>query len=108
FTASVLQSNNQQVLYMYMDFTPNNKQKLWLNYHASGGYSVILKNKDLITIDLVMELSKTKFYRGFYFVQVPGKSKVSGDYSITGSYLGLSASYTRTGAKKKFKHLRLQ
>ena len=57
-------ANNQNITYLYGIFSPNNQQKPWFNYHAGVGYNKILKNKDLLRLSLVFELSKTQFFRG--------------------------------------------
>jgi hypothetical protein len=99
---------NRSIRYLYSIFTPNNNQKPWLNYHVGGGLNLILKNKDVFRINLVGELSFTKFFRGYYLFEVPGKPSIQFDYGVTGSYIALEASYIRTKAKQKFKQLKLQ
>lgn len=106
--SSVLDQNNRPIRYLYAIFTPNNNQKPWLNYHIGGGLNRVLKNKDVLRVNLVGELSFTKFFRGNYTFEVPGKPSVNFDYGVTGSYIALEASYIRTKAKRKFKLLRLQ
>jgi hypothetical protein len=108
YTWLIQDQNNRYVRYLYGLFTPNNYQKPWLNYHAGGGFNLILKNKDVFRINLVGELSFTKFYRGYYSFEIPGNAPVKFDYGVTGSYIALEASYIRTKAKRKFKSLRLQ
>jgi hypothetical protein len=104
----IMDQNNGNIRYLYAIFTPNNNQKPWLNYHAGGGFNLILKNKDVFRINLVGELSFTKFYRGYYSFEIPGNAPVKFDYGVTGSYIALEASYIRTKAKRKFKQLKLQ
>jgi hypothetical protein len=99
---------NRSIRYLYSIFTPNNNQKPWLNYHIGGGLNLILKNKDVFRINLVGELSFTKFFRGYYSFEIPGKPSIKFDYGVTGSYIALEASYIRTKAKRKFKQLKLQ
>lgn len=99
---------NRSIRYLYSEFTPNNNQKSWLNYHIGGGLNLILKNKDIFRINLVGELSFTQFYRGYYSFTVPGKPPINFDYGVTGSYIALEVSYIRTKAKQKFKQLKLQ
>ncbi|HKC35753.1 MAG TPA: hypothetical protein VKB95_06810 [Chitinophagaceae bacterium] len=99
---------NRSIRYLYSIFTPNNNQKPWLNYHVGGGLNLILKNKDVFRINLVGELSFTKFFRGYYSFEVPGNPSIKFDYGVTGSYVALEASYIRTKAKRKFKQLKLQ
>ena len=105
---STIIEQNRFIHYLYAEFTPNNNQKPWLNYHIGGGPNLILKNKDVFRINLVGELSFTKFFRGYYSFQVPGNPSIKFDYGVTGSYIALEASYIRTKAKRKFNQLKLQ
>ena len=106
--AYITDQNNRSIRFMYGIFTPNNNQKPWLNYHIGGGLNLILKNKDVFRINLVGELSFTKFYRGNYTFEIPGNAPIKFDYGVTGSYVALEASYIRTKVKRKFKKLKLQ
>jgi len=108
YESSIGDYYNRSIRYLYSIFTPNNNQKPWLNYHVGGGLNLILKNKDVFRINLVGELSFTKFFRGYYSFEVPGKPSIKFDYGVTGSYVALEASYIRTKAKRKFKQLKLQ
>jgi len=105
-STSTTDQNNRTIHYLYAIFTPNNNQKPWLNYHVGGGLNLILKNKDVFRINLVGELSFTKFFRGYYSFDIPGKPSIKFDYGVTGSYIALEASYIRTKAKQKFKQLK--
>ena len=105
---STIIEQNRFIHYLFAEFTPNNNQKPWLNYHVGGGLNLILKNKDVFRINLVGELSFTKFFRGYYSFEVPGNPSVKFDYGVTGSYIALEASYIRTKAKRKFNQLKLQ
>ena len=44
---STIIEQNRFIHYLYAEFTPNNNQKPWLNYHIGGGPNLILKNKDV-------------------------------------------------------------
>ena len=105
---SWIMEQNRSIRYLYAEFTPNNNQKPWLNYHIGGGLNLILKNKDVLRLNLVGEISFTQFYRGTYSFTVPGTPLIKFDYGVTGSYIGLEASYIRTKAKRKFNQLKRQ
>lgn len=105
--STIVDQNNRSIRYLYAIFTPNNNQKPWLNYHTGGGLNLILKNKDVFRINIVGELSFTKFFRGNYSFDVPGNASIKFDYGVTGSYIALEASYIRTKAKRKLKQLKL-
>jgi len=108
FISTIVEPNNRQIDYLYGEFTPNNNQKPWLNYHIGGGLNLILRNKDILRISLVSEISFTQFYRGYYSFTIPGQPLITFDYGVTGTYVALEASYIRTKAKRKFKQLKLQ
>ena len=108
FGATIVEPNNRRIHYFNGEFTPNNNQKPWLNYHIGGGLNLILKNKDIFRINLLSEISFTQFYRGYYSFTIPGQPIVTFDYGITGTYIALEASYIRTKAQRKFKQLKQQ
>jgi hypothetical protein len=108
YESVIVDQNNGSIRYLYSIFTPNNYQNPLLNYHVGGGLNLILKNKDVFRINLVGELSFTKFFSGYYSFDIPGKPSIKFDYGVTGSYVALEASYIRTKAKQKFKQLKLQ
>ena len=105
-TATASYPNGQQVQYFYMSLQTNNNGKPWFNYHITGGHGIILKNYDLLVINLVGNLSRTKFLDGVYWFNVPGQPNVDGTYSAKGSYIGFSATYVRTGARLRKKQLK--
>lgn len=98
-------NNGQMVQYLYLDLIPNNNRRPWLNYHAGIGYGRILKNRNILNVNLLLNLSFTKFVSGIYRFTVPGKPVVEGAYSFRGSYTGIGVNYTLTKARKKMRLL---
>lgn len=98
-------NNGQLVQYLYLDLIPNNNRRPWLNYHAGIGYGRILKNRNILNINLLLNLSFTKFVSGIYRFTIPGKPVVEGAYSFRGSYTGIGVNYTLTKARKKMRLL---
>ncbi len=76
----------------------NQDAKFWINFHIGGGYAWILKNNNILSANLIANLSTTKFAKGIYNFTIPGQTPVDGSYSLKGSFIGLGVSYTFTGA----------
>ncbi len=86
-----------------MHFETNPEKKVWFTYNAGGGYSMVLKNKQILSAGVYINLSFTSFAKGHYQFTVPNKPIVEGDYSVKGSYIGLSLNYIFTRTNKLFK-----
>ena len=99
--AGYIVDNGQWLQDLDMRLHLGNNGKPWLNYNVAGGYSMILKNYNLLKINIVANLSFTKFVNGTYKILVRGQPDTEGTYGVTGTALGLSASYIFTGAKKR-------
>jgi hypothetical protein len=80
-----------------------NNQKPWLNYNLGGGYSWVLKNRNILQANLFANLSFTQFIKGSYRFTVPNKPVEIGTYGVKGSYTGLSVSYILTGVRRKLR-----
>jgi hypothetical protein len=78
-----------------------NNRKPWLNYNLGGGYSWVLKKRNILQVNLHTNLSFIQFVKGSYRFTVPNKPVETGSYGIKGSFIGLSFSYIFTGARKK-------
>ncbi len=95
--------SGQVIEYGSMLLQTNNDFKPWLNYHASGGPGWVLKNKNLLSLQLLLNLSCTKFVKGDYTMTVPGQPVVGGRYGFKGSFAAISANYTLTGGRKRMR-----
>lgn len=89
--------------YFRMQFETNPGKKVWLNYNVGGGYSLLLKNKQILSAGLYANLSFTSFAKGQYQFTVPNKPVVEGKYKVNGSYIGLSIGYIFTRTNKHIK-----
>jgi hypothetical protein len=83
-----------------MHFETNPEKKVWLTYNAGGGYSMVLKNNNILSAGLYINLSFTSFAKGQYQFTVPNQPIVEGDYAVKGSYIGLSLNYSFTRTNK--------
>lgn len=98
---SVGDTNNQQINIFYADFKSNNNLKPWISFSLGASKNFLLKNKNLISVELFCELSNTDFLKADYEITIPNKPVTKGTYSVTGSCLGLSVEYTFTGVNKR-------
>jgi hypothetical protein len=85
--------------YYTMLLQTNNNRKPWLNYHFTAGYGRILKNKDILNVGIIVNLSFTDFTKGTYVFHTDTSPDVTGTYKFKGSYAGITAGYVLTGAR---------
>ncbi len=67
--------------------------KPWIDYNLAGGYSYLLKNRNLIRLNLIANFSNTSITKGSYLIHIPGQLDSKGSYASRHSYLGLALSY---------------
>ena len=93
---------NQQPLRVFdMNLKVGNDAWPWVNYNIGAGYSFPLRNQDFLRVNLLANLSGFEYVRGAYTIDVTGKELSTGNYSANMSYIGLSASYILTRAKRQ-------
>jgi len=101
-----IEENEEHVFFtpfFKMHFETNPEKKVWLTYNAAGGYSMVLKNNQILSAGVYVNLSFTSFAKGHYQFTVPNQPIVEGNYEVKGSYIGLSLSYIFTRTNKPFK-----
>ena len=101
FIVPIIDSNNQQVKIFDADFVVSNNYKPWISFSLGAAKNFLLKNRNLISVELFCELSNTDFLKADYEITIPNKPVTRGTYSVTGSCLGLSVEYTFTGLNKR-------
>jgi hypothetical protein len=101
-TVRLADSNFQLKTIFYGDFTSNNNKKPWVTFLGGVSKNLYLKNRGLFSIDLYIELSRTRFIKGDYQITVPNQPATKGMYSVTGSCIGVSLQYIFPLSKKKF------
>lgn len=88
----------------------NNDAKPWISFPLNVGHGWLLKNNNLIQLEISSNISFTKYVDGEYEITIPSKPLTKGSYSSTGSYIGLSFSYVFTSAnyriRKAFEKMR--
>jgi hypothetical protein len=93
--------NGQPVLVLDLGGFAGNNQTPWLNYNIGGGYSIFLSNYNFLRINLVANISATRYINFVYTIDVTGKPQSTGTYSSNLSYVGLSIDYILTGTNKR-------
>ena len=101
---SVGDTNNRQIHFFNSSFKSNNNFKPWISFSLGAAKNFLLKNKNLLAVELFCELSNTDFLKADYEITIPDKPVTRGTYSVTGSCLGLSVEYTFTGVNKRLVH----
>lgn len=94
-------TNYQYVSAYSVFFSGDNKYLPWVNFSLGLCKDLILKNNNILTLQLIAVISPTAFYRGNYRITIPGQPVATGTYKVYGNSLGLSLQYYFTGSNKK-------
>lgn len=89
--------NGQMQDFLEINQNNNNHGKPWLNYHIAAGHTWFFSKKNSIRTNLKLNLSFTEFGSATYQFFFPNQPILEGQYSVTGSYIGLSLSYIFSG-----------
>lgn len=81
----------------------NNDARPWISMPLNAGYGWLLKNNNILQLSVCSNISLTKYVKGNYSVNIPGQPFISGVYSSTGSYIGLSMNYIFTNANYRIR-----
>lgn len=102
---SVTLQNTANGFYTVADVTvtANNDAKPWLSFPLNLGHSWLLKNNNLLQLSICSNISFTKYVNGNYTIDVPNKPITGGNYSSTGTYIGLSFNYVFTSANYRIR-----
>ncbi len=103
FPIVLTDTNNRFVNVGGVDVYANNDAKPWLSFPISVGNSWLLKNNNLLQLAICANISFTKYVNGKYQVVIPGKPITTGNYSSTGSFIGLSLNYCFTNANYRIR-----
>jgi hypothetical protein len=103
FSISVQNTNNSFYDVGGVDVYANNDAKPWLSFPLNAGYAWLLKNNNVLQLSICSNISFTKYVNGTYRVDVPNEPLTTGQYSSTGSYIGLSMNYVFTNANYRIR-----
>lgn len=78
-----------------------NNGKPWFNFHVSGGQEWVLKSKNIFQVNLKVNFSPINPSTGTYLFTTGIQPDLSGNYGVSGSYIGISTGYILTRANKK-------
>jgi hypothetical protein len=88
--------NGQTKQYFTCSYLNNNEGKPWFNFHVSGGHEWILKSKDIFQVNVKLNYSPISPSTGTYIFTTGMQPDLRGNYSMSGSYIGLSIAYIFT------------
>ncbi|HEX7905971.1 MAG TPA: hypothetical protein VF487_18995 [Chitinophagaceae bacterium] len=86
-----------------VDVYSNNDAKPWISFPLNIGHSWLCKNNNLLQLAICSNISFVKYVNGTYWIDIPGKPLTTGNYSSTGSYVGLSMNYVFTNANYRIR-----
>lgn len=93
--------NGQQVGIFSGEFNYTNGYKPWVTILISASKSLVLSNKNILSVEIGIEVGKNGYVSGDYIITIPNKPASYGVYKINGFSAGLSVSYTFTGANRR-------
>lgn len=76
----------------------NNNAKPWISFPINAGYAWLAKNNNLLQLAICSNISFSKYVNGKYQIDIPNQPLTEGNYSSTGSFIGLSLNYVFTNA----------
>jgi hypothetical protein len=81
----------------------NNDAQPWISFPINFGYAWLLKNNNLMQLAICSNISFTKYVNGRYHIDIPNQPLTEGNYSSTGSFIGLSFNYVFTNANYRIR-----
>jgi hypothetical protein len=99
----VLQTNNNYYNAGGTDVIENNDARPWISVPLMAGHAWLLKNNNVMQLILCANISFTKYVNGTYYIDIPGQPLTQGQYSSTGSFIGLSMHYVFTNANYRIR-----
>lgn len=93
------------ILFLEHEMIKNNTKKLLPGLNTGAGYSILLKNHDLLRLNLNANLSPAKLIVANYKVPISNQEPLTGTYTLHTSYVGLGVEYIFTGARKKIRDM---
>ena len=81
----------------------NNDAQPWISFPINVGYAWLLKNNNLMQLAICSNISFTKYVNGRYHIDTPNQPLTEGNYSSTGSFVGLSFNYVFTNANYRIR-----
>jgi len=97
----VIDTSNQYIDIYSVFLSGNNKYLPWVNFSLGGCKDLVLKNNNILTLQIIAVISPRAFYRGNYRITIPSQPVATGTYKVFGNSLGLSMQYYFTGSNKK-------
>jgi len=101
FGVTAIDSNNRSYDVFNADISARNNGIPWITFLAGLSKSILLNNKNVLSIGLQADISTTYFLKSNYEITIPNKPVTSGTYKINGSSVGLSLQYVFTGTNKQ-------
>lgn len=101
YSAGILWGSNSQSAQEYVIIQyPHYQHKPLLNCHLTGGYEWILHTGNLLQAVLKLDYMPVNIVTSTYDFKVGHQPQIHGNYSISGSYLGLCLSYVFSKNRK--------
>ena len=85
----------------HAELSARNDSKPWLTFLGGLSKSILLDNKNVLSIGLHADISTTYFLKSNYEIDIPNQPYSTGTYKVSGSGLGLSIQYIFTGTNKQ-------
>jgi hypothetical protein len=76
--------------------TANNDARPWLSFPLLVGHNWLLKNNNLFSLDMIGNVSFSKYVKGTFLINTNNTPATTGTYSNNGSFWGILFKYTFT------------
>ena len=101
FGVTRIEPNNQRTDVFNAEISARNNGKPWITFLGGLSKSILLDNKNVLSIGVQVDISTTYFLKSNYEITIPNQPITTGTYEINGSSLGLSVQYVFTGSNKQ-------
>jgi len=81
----------------------NNDAQPWISFPINVGHAWLAKNNNLLQLSICSNVSFTNYVNGRYYIDIPNQPLTEGNYSSTGSFVGLSFNYVFTNANYRIR-----
>lgn len=100
FVATRYDANNRPTDVFYAEISADNNGKPWVTLLGGLFKSILLDNKNILSLGIQTDISTTYFLKSNYEITIPNQPITKGVYKINGSSIGLSVQYTFTGSNR--------
>jgi hypothetical protein len=89
----IVYPGGSSVTFLNREQTNNNNNRPWMNFHIAAGPQWLVGRRHTLQLQGKVNFSPLKFIKGTYYIEVGNEPIETGQYEVSGSYIGLSLTY---------------